>query len=400
MKLRMVTVGAAALVVAGVTTGLASPAQAQGGEADLALTVDGTTIAQGAGGKFGRVETVNHGPDAATGIVWTYDISGLDTSKVRFALDECGDPVGDVLECVIDPDRIEKDGRITFFDPFEEVDGAVPGPAGSITVSVTHDGTDPDPDNNTVTAEVSIKEQGGVDLTVWAPDISEEWIIKDRVPELAGELLPGSETSVFVFIDNQGTVPTRGVEVSITLPEHVTFSEEFPECSHQVGDSSTTCQVPSLTLNPNTDDEFCYSPTQDEVPDESCVVFFLPVKVDDDAPESAKLSGGVAEAWDMQVDFAPFAASTSNLLLDPGKAPELLDVDPTDNVDNFSFFTSSLGDGGAGGDDGGAGGGDKLPVTGTPVVLITGLGAALLVAGVVLYLASRRRRMNVTASDG
>lgn len=400
MKLRMAAVGVAALVVGGVTAGIASPAYAEGGTADLAITVDGTTIAQGAGGKFGRIETTNKGPDRATGLVFTYDISDLDTTRVVFEIDECGPPLDGLIECIISPDGIDKDGRITFFDPFEVVEDT-PGPAGKITVSISHDGTDPVSSNNSMTADVAINEQGGVDLTVFAPDIAEEIVLASDSFEVAGDLLPGSETFAFVFVDNQGTVPTSGVRISLTLPDHVTFTAPEPDCTHAAGDTTTVCEYELVVLQPNVDDAFCYVANlgEGEIDDQSCFFAFFPVKVSDDAPESATLTGGVAEAWDMRLPILFSASTATDPEHDAGKAPEemLPDVDPTDNVSFYSFFTSALDDSGTGGGDGDDDG--KLPVTGSPVMLITGLGAVLLAGGTVLFLVTRRRRVRLT-TDG
>src|SRR5690554_5098739 len=161
MKLRMVAVGAAALVVGGVTAGIASPAYAEGGTADLAIQIDGTTIAHRADGKFGRIEVTNAGPNDATGLLLTFDISELDTTRVALALD-C-DPAGtDKIECILVPDGVIKDGKATTL-ALQVVQDATPGPAGKITVSISHDGTDPDLSDNTATAEVVISERGGVD---------------------------------------------------------------------------------------------------------------------------------------------------------------------------------------------------------------------------------------------
>lgn len=63
-----------------------------------------------------------------------------------------------------------------------------------------------------------------------------------------------------------------------------------------------------------------------------------------------------------------------------------VDVDPSDNKNAFTVFVGEVPD------DGGIGGGE-LPKTGMPAVLIGGVGAGALVAGVVLFLVARRRKV-------
>ena len=393
MMLRKLAVGAAALVVGGFTVSAASPAYAQEG-ADLEISVVGTTIADGADGKFATTELRNHGPETATGILVTYNVSALDSSKVVFALDVCGDESGGEIVCAVDP--IESKHEFTFFDPFKVVSGAT-GSAGTLTVSVIHDATDPDTGNNAVTVELVIGD-AGVDLSVFAPDIGNEAVVDEAassVEFLDSELMPGSETVAFAVVENQGSVATSGVEVSMTLPEHVTFTRLAPVCTHAVGDSSTSCEFADMMLQPSDMSDFCDSP-------DSCAVFAFSVKVSEDAPSPASLTGGVAEAWDMQLEFMLFTATDPGIVMPPDKLPEemLPDIDPSDNVSFFSFFVAGPDDGGEPGDDGddsGQGGGDgddePLPVTGSPVVLISGFGAALLAVGAVLFLVARRRRV-------
>ena len=72
------------------------------------------------------------------------------------------------------------------------------------------------------------------------------------------------------------------------------------------------------------------------------------------------------------------------------EVPESLDVDPTDNSDEFSVYVSAQ-------SGGGGGGGGELPITGMQVGVIGGVGLAVVIAGVVLLLVGRRRRMVLVA---
>jgi hypothetical protein len=66
------------------------------------------------------------------------------------------------------------------------------------------------------------------------------------------------------------------------------------------------------------------------------------------------------------------------------------DSNKANNTARIVFSAAAGGDGGPGG-DGGSGGG--LPITGSPVLLIAGIGGAVLVLGVALMLVFRRRRV-------
>ncbi|MGW0432440.1 hypothetical protein ACWDV4_07820 [Micromonospora sp. NPDC003197] len=96
-----------------------------------------------------------------------------------------------------------------------------------------------------------------------------------------------------------------------------------------------------------------------------------------------------ARAFDFKLRFrivsAPVAADgtieVSNALPSPESKP----------ADNTAAITITVSGSDDGGDDGGSGGG--LPVTGVQAGLIGGIGAVVVVAGVVLFLVARRRRV-------
>jgi hypothetical protein len=396
MMLRKLAVGAAALLVGSFTVSTASPAYAQEGEADLAVSFVGTTISQGVDGKFGSLRLTNNGPGAASDVVFTYDTSALDITKVEFDLG-C-EPGSAPDEQVCPAIEMLLSGEILDLAlPLTVVPGATSGSAGVITVTVSHAGTDSDTTNDVDDAEVVISDEGGVDLQVFAPNIGDEIILNEDTLEFEaiGDLLPGTETIAFVFVENQGSETASGIEISLTLPEHVTFTLPEPDCTHVIGDSTTTCQYEGAILTPSDMSGWCDS-------GDSCAFFFFPVKVSDAAPSPATLPGGIAEAWDMGL-MTIFTAPAEEPETDPGMLPDemLPDVDPSDNVSNFAFFVDELDDNGGGGGDVGDGGGDDepLPVTGSPVVLISGFGAALLAVGAVLFLVARRRRLVPESSD-
>lgn len=390
MRSRMLAVGLTA-IVAGAVVG-ATPAFAQGEDADLGIEFTGTTIAEDVPSKFGTLTVTNESPAVATNAVITYDVSGLDTSKVT--LDPPGCPLdgADTIDCFI-TDPIDPGANVVFGDLLNVVAGAT-GDAGEITVSIRHDGGDPNPANDSFTAPVAIG-GSGPDLLVYAPDIRNEAEVNRDTFEfevLDSPVLPGSDAVVYVFVQNQGNLTVSGVEMSIALPEHVTFTiAEEGDCTHAAGDSETTCTYEAPQFVPVTGTD----PEEDCVDSGSCGWFVFPVEVSEDAP-AGPLTDGVAEAYGIEtVNDGPSIRSVPadpelprTFTTEPGP-PE---VDPTDNVSGFTVFVSE--------EPGGSGGGD-LPVTGVPAALLGVGGAAVLAIGVGLFLFTRKRRVVLqTPADG
>lgn len=77
-----------------------------------------------------------------------------------------------------------------------------------------------------------------------------------------------------------------------------------------------------------------------------------------------------------------------------GVARAALDVDSSDNSDDFTIMLDGFLDDDEDGDEDGADGqGGGLPVTGANAVLLGGVGSAVIGAGVLLMVAVRRRRI-------
>lgn len=384
--MRMLAAGAIAFVASGVAVGAGAPAYAQDSEADLAIELVGTTVAEGAAGKFATLTLSNDGPDDASGIQFTYDLSALDTDKVNILLEGCTADGSGTAVCIIDPDGLENGEHVNFLDFLEVVPGST-GDAGSITMTISHAGTDPDESDNSVTADVSIGE-AGPDLLAIAPDVRYEVDADDGYAPLDTEIVPGSDALVTVFVANQGSVATGGTELSIELPEHVTFALEEPSCTHAAGDSSTTCDYETFALQPG------YAPDESENycgESGTCAWFWFPVNVAADAPSPASLKGGHAEASDMG-QVLPFSAQSTQLPSNVStEAP--VDADLSDNSSEFTVFVTEPGGSGGSSDD------DGLPVTGSPVVLFAGIGAGVLAAGGLMFFFARRRRVVVATPD-
>jgi len=370
--------GAVALFAAAAVAGIGSPAYAKDA-VDLAVEVAGTTIAANASGKFGVVKLTNNGEGVVAAVDVEFDISDLDTSKVALALPPECDRDGDKIVCGLLEDFVPPPGGTTEVDfPMERKPGAS-GDAGTLTITATHAGTDPDMSNNTRKVNVSVG-ASGVDLRVIAFDV----YALDADGNVTDKPVPPGDTSVvWVYVENQGDQPAAGVKLAVKLPEHVTFAVAEHECTHEVGDTETTCEY-NIPLVPVDDDES----DADEV--YSYGWFYWPVTVADDAPTPSTLDGGTAAVEAAApILMAQSAAKVPANFTAEAPSPTLKDVDPSDNIDDFVVFVGKEGAGGS------------LPITGVQAGLIGAAGAAVVVAGVVLLLLARRRRVvTVVPGDG
>jgi hypothetical protein len=372
--------GAAGLLAVGA---FAAPALADD-SADLAVKLTGTTIAADASGKFTGVSLINNSKVPASGILLSIDISQLDTDKVQLRDEDC-DPVDNgVIRCGIVGDTIEAGADIDWFFPLEKRSEAT-GSAGTITVTISHAGSDPDESNNSVTAEVVLSDERGVDLVVVAEDIRDAIDLADSVdsPAYNGEqIYPGDASALVLFVGNQGDLIADGLKVSAKLPEHVTFAEAEEGCDYSAANDEITCVYEGMSLIPS---------DRDDDGSRSGAYIWFPVQVAADVTGPITLPNGsvrvdavraVAELPEMKAQQLP-----GNVR--PLTAQELRDIDETDNVDDFSVYVLGTGGGGGG-----------LPVTGAQAGLIGGIGAAVVVIGGVLFLTARRRVVLVTPGDG
>ena len=360
--------GAAAAGILAAAALFATPAYADT-TADLGITVDGTTIAPGADGKFAAVSLTNAGPSAATGIVVTLDVSDLKTDKVTILESGCKpvDENGQIL-CYIEDDAPIASGEdIDWLFPLLKVPGAT-GTAGSITASIAHDGTDPNKANNSVTVNVSVGEPGA-DLAVWAPDVY-QWSEEDDFFSTT-PIAPGGTSQVYIEVANLGDAIAKGIAIVVKLPEHVTLTEPEPDCEFSADLRTATCEY-DRDLVPLT-----YATNETDFWD----AFSWAIKVSEDAPAPVTLTGGVATV--AAVDEAPVEVRPTARTMTTFEVPEKFkDVDPSDNSDEFGVFVAA-----AGGEGGG------LPLTGVRTGVIAGGGALVLALGAFLVVAARRRKV-------
>lgn len=366
--------GVAGLLAAGT---LAAPAFAAD-SADLEIKVTGTTIAANASGKFAAVHLINHSTVAAKGIDVALDISKLNLDKVTIDESGCSAPQNGKILCGIESDSIPAGADIDWFFPISRKVGAT-GDAGSLTATISHQGTDPKPGNNTVTVGVKVGDSGP-DLAVVVPDVHQT-IVADAngEVEIKGDLHAGDTTRLFYGVRNFGDMPVAGFKISVKLPKGVTFTETEQECAYAADKSSMVCTYADFPLVTRDQDE------QDGDQVRSVAGFFNLITVARDVP-AGTLTGGTVTVDPIAVAQSEKRAAPKVSHL-PRNATDIKvsEVDNTDNTDDYAVVVAANG--------GGAGGGGGLPVTGVQASLIGGIGAAVVLAGGAMFLLARRRRV-------
>lgn len=357
--------GFGAAVVAG--SGLfALPAHAAGG-ADLAVSFANTTLAADADGKFGKLTVTNNGPDGATGAAIAIDVAGLDATKVEVQLAPSCATAGSITTCQLADDELpQAGGSVDLPIPIAKKPGAS-GAAGSLTVTVTST-ADSNSANDAATATLTIGAESGVDLLTVADDVH---AVDENNEPTTDPVPPGGMSSVFAVVVNQGDYAAVGLNLVVSLPEHVTFAGPEPDCVYSVDNRVATCSYEDLTLQPFGSD-----------PDEAFVAFYWPITIGADAPGSGVLPDGLVTA-DAILEGRPGSGDVPQILprnAKWGARADLADVDALDNSDGFVVFVG------------------ELASTGNKAALIAGIGGGLLTLGSGLYLLGRRRRVATSAA--
>jgi hypothetical protein len=401
-KHALARLGAIALLAAGVLTGLASPASAAGTETDLSVeAVVGTRMAAGAEAKVAVAKIKNNGPGTPADLHVLLDTSEVDYDKVvvepvtpgACTIDGTGSP--ELWACSVDREAIPEPGEtieipIVLFKPEAGVELPYSAP---ITASIQLE-DDTDPSNNSADTVVELTDESGVDLGIIVPDVNRQ-IDSTMDPEewkRAPLLVPGAETAVIAEIINQGDAIADGVEVTVTAPKGVTFSQDLNECAYSSDRRVAECTSTLLQLAPS-----------------EVLLGVFPVKVGADVKAPVALQGGSATIKAL----GELPATTANTLRAQETTPtfiqkatkeqaaEVRDIDESDNTDDYAVVVAAKGGSGGGGGEepgGGSGGGDGdddgegLPVTGVQAGLIGGVGAGVIAAGAALMLLGRRRR--------
>ena len=370
-------VGAVSALTIGAVALAGAPAFADPADADLSVKAASSKISVGVDGKALRFDINNGGPAIATDTVVTLDLAGLDSSMVGVdpaQFEDSGCEVNkSLVTCEIGAGNPGE--TLPWLFSVERLGGE--GPAGSFTLTAESSAPDPDPKNNTVTVPVEVV-GGGVDLLAIAWDvytISEE---EELTP-----VAPGDAAPLFWGIFNQGDHIAQGVNYSITLPEHVTFVDDFKDCTTSADRRVLDCEKTGAVIVPGLGLE-----TEEDV---------YWVQVSEDAPGPVTLTGGelTASAID-SIDPSKARMAATSVAPEGMRVvtkEEILDgpneVDEGDNDSSFAVFVG--GPAAAGG--GGGGGGGGLPVTGVQAGLLGGVGLAVVVAGGALFMLGRRRRV-------
>ncbi|MFB6394446.1 hypothetical protein [Polymorphospora lycopeni] len=366
---------------AGTATAVAS------GSADLSVTARGLTVTNPVKRKIATLKVTNHGPATATGIrlrlVGWVDGESTDAGEITWC-DRPG-PVTSPMPTIPPGHRLVPVGTecdlpdlgpgrsLTLDMAFPIFGGGVIATFGEFTTYVWHGGTDPVPANNSVFSRLTGSDAVvGADLYALARDVPAD--ASGRV----GTVVPGGRGDLRFEIGNQGRTVVREIELTVRLPEHVSFEGDVSGCDYGAGRREATCVYRGLSLIPAKDDT---DPNDDRY---SGLRFRFPVRVAKSAPAPAHLPGGrlevralVDEETSRNVP-AELPQQASPVRADPEAAP---DRDPSDNTDTFTVFTAV--------DSGGGGG---LPVTGGNTALLTRAGAGVVLVGATLLVLTRRRR--------
>lgn len=374
--------GAAVLLASGATAALSAPAYAAGTETDLELSVVGTKVAANAQGKLGWAKITNKGSNTPRELSISADVSELDFSKVIVAtIDEgCSTEGGAQPEkwtCELPGDLIPGPGETVEVPVITvKVQPGVNGYRAPVTFTISS-ADDTNTANNSKQAEVVFSEESGVDLGVEVPDVKEKF--DPTSGDEPGPLYAGDTTAVLGWVYNWGDMVANGVRVTVQLPKGVSFAEKEAECTYSADNRKATCQYKTVVLNPTSEGEDA----------DYVAAFFWLVTVGADVEGPVSLAEG---SWTVEAlaqspvgerRARPTGALPGNVRMVSAAETGVNEVDASDNVDGFAVVVA--------GDSSGGGGG--LPVTGVQAGVLGGIGLAVVVAGGVLFLAARRRRV-------
>ncbi|MEE6261206.1 hypothetical protein [Plantactinospora sonchi] len=382
--------GGAALLAVGAVAMAGAPSYAAGAGTDLELSVAGTRLAANAPDKEGWVKVTNNGTDTPESLTIFVDTSKVDYDKavVIPVVEDCGatGPRPELWDCEVPKAEIPGPGQtaefpLVLFRRMPDV-GAYSAP---VTFTIESPG-DSSGDDNSRTVDVTFTEEGGVDLGVLVPDVKD----RQATPAAAAgtPLRAGDTTSLLGYVTNWGDAVAVGVKMTVRLPERVTFAEVEPDCDYSADNRVATCEYPEVVLDANP-----------ELGHDLAARFWWPVTVDADVTGPVTLPDGswTVQALRQEPVGSPAARRAAPELpenvtmVNVGEAG-VTEVDASDNSDGFAVVVSDgAGDGGGGGAGEGDGGG--LPVTGVQAGLTGGVGLAVVAAGVLMFVASRRRRV-------
>lgn len=364
--IRRAGIGTAAFVAA---SAFAAPAAFAETTSDLELNVQGTTLAGGSAEKIGTFTVANKGPQSATNVGFKIDASGLDKTKVTFSFDggDCA-PVADVWDCQYGGTIDSGEAWDNFFKLTKV--GNATGDAGTLKISISHP-QDENTANNEQSVNVTLSAAAGVDLAAYADDIYQT-TSESESRDSSTPVQPGATSFFWADVVNWGDQASTAIDMSIKLPQGVTFVGSEPDCDYTTGSTETICH---------------YTGEAGAIAAGKYNSYLFEVKVADSVAGPVVLGDGVFQVVDVPAPgpAARAARATPDNVITNQDAAAVPDLDPADNTDEFSAYVAKK--------DGGQGGG--LPVTGTQIGLIAGVGGAAVVGGALLLVASRRRRATI-----
>ncbi|WP_431728379.1 LPXTG cell wall anchor domain-containing protein [Verrucosispora sp. TAA-831] len=376
---RAASLATAALLALGAVAAFGAPANAAGTETDLAITSAGTRVAEGSWGKLAWAKIANQGKNTPSKVSLKVDASKVDESKLWFAMYTEGgctfdsDPDPNLFVCELDKTEIPGPGEtvelpLLLIKTGETATGPYKAP---VTITIESP-DDTDDSNNSVTFDVEVTPESGVDLGVIVPDVKTG--IDFETEKESDKLLPGDTSIVFGAVLNQGDLIAQGVKLTFQLPVGVTFAFPVEGWEISADNRSAVCDDKTLVIG------------TDEV-----LIIDMPIVVDEDVKAPVALKDGwlKAEAHGALPPGARFSKQATIPDFDRAEVREIedtefADIDPSDNSDDFAVIVAAAGNGGGGG---------GLPVTGVQAGVIGAVGAGVVLAGAAMFLVSRRRRV-------
>ncbi|GAB3083862.1 hypothetical protein [Micromonospora schwarzwaldensis] len=380
--------------------GVAAPAGAAEAAArgpDLAVDASGTRIALGVEKKVVHLKISNRGDETPGDVVVRVrqpPPEGPDPLPVALiwhsgGVGECDGDFGGFY-CQLMPELIPGPGETVDVPIDAAVYGAAEPYEGRFEASVTiGPEKDANPADNTRWFPLALVDQPSADLSVVAPDVKQSVRIgADGTPEPTGTLKPGEIGAVWHTIANQGRKAVSGVRVTLHLPKGVTFTRQPAGCVLADAGRSAVCTYESLTLVPAAEDTDPNDTTY------SAVELYNLVTTPASGTAPATLRGGTVRVEALAERATDDRSTAARTALPTNAVPaRVADVDRSDNRDGFAVVLTAKSGGGDGGGDDGGGGAGGLPVTGPQAGLVGAVGIAALVAGGMVFLAARRRRM-------
>ncbi|MEU8214935.1 peptidase [Micromonospora taraxaci] len=237
------------------TAGLFSASQAAvAAEAlpDLSVSFDREPVAEiDNNGTTVGMYVYNYGEAPATGVTVTLDLSKLSdavTASVSEWNDDC--KLADKkVTCTVGA-LAAGQVRDMYTVSLASRQGAAPGDAGSVTVTVDGAEDDMAPGNDTTSFPVTVV-PSGPDLVAAAQDLNDE-----KTPVGPGDTVP-----LYSGIGNEGDTAATNFTVRVSVPTGATFAERYSDCTYTdyypndigkpyvYGPGEVSCVVP-LTLEP------------------------------------------------------------------------------------------------------------------------------------------------------